>query len=97
MSSGMHLGDRSIADHPEWPQDRAAVDKMTNEQMWDFAGECDYEPAEEDVCLACYAMMEVQRREKAAKDGIKAEARRDLIDKYGAAAVYEIEAVLRMK
>jgi len=68
MSSGVHLWNEP--ENPDYPQSRAAVEAMSVEQMYDFAGNCDYEPAEPDVCLACYAYMLAQERDVAEKSAM---------------------------
>lgn len=46
------------------PRCFADLEAMTTDDLYDFAGLCDVEPADERGCLACAAYLFAQRREE---------------------------------
>lgn len=43
---------------------RSLMQEWTPQQLFAFAGACDVDPAEEDVCDACYAYILAQDKEE---------------------------------
>lgn len=58
--------------------------EKSDDELWEFAGQCDVEPADESVCDACAAMMLVQDRQDAAKKVVSDDDREALIQEANA-------------